>query len=67
MQQLGYIQFSTHACTVYQDQDTDLLLLFKQTNRRCDWEIFRDRELAAEYALTPFPSIGYFIRFAEDD
>lgn len=65
MQQLGYIQFRTHTCTVYKDREGDHILLFKTSGRRCDWDIFTDQESAAEYALEPFPTIGY--RFVSPD
>jgi hypothetical protein len=61
IQSLGYIKFRTHTVAVSQDDETDLIYCFKHTVTRCELESFSDQEAAAEYILTPLPTVGYHL------
>lgn len=59
---LGYIKFKTYRVHIARD---DLhIYCFKMTNSRCDLEVFEDQEAAADYILTPFPSIVYEVELS---
>ena len=59
---LGYIQFKTHSVAISKDSDDHRIYCFKSTRNRCDLESFDDEESAAEFILTPFPTVVYELK-----
>jgi hypothetical protein len=67
IQSLGYIKFRTHTVAVSQDSVTAHIYCFKHTATRCELESFVDQDSAAEYILTPLPTVGYHLVLPGDN
>jgi hypothetical protein len=53
------IRFDTHACYITVDDD-DIITVFKQDARGCDFEVFiNDQFAASEYILEELPKYNY--------
>lgn len=63
---LGYIQFKTHSVTISKDDSCSRIYCFKHTHSRCDLESFDSEDLAADYAMTPFPALVYELTLSGD-
>ena len=59
---IGYIQFKTHQVAISKDDRDHRIYCFKSTRNRCDYESFVNEELAADYILTPFPTVVYELK-----
>ena len=62
IRKIGYIQFNTHSVAISKDSEDHRIYCFKATPTRCDYESFINEELAAEYILTPFPTVVYELK-----
>jgi hypothetical protein len=59
IRQVGYVQFRSHRVVVSKDDESNRIYCFKHTPSRCEFESFDQEDDAADYIITPMPSIGY--------
>jgi len=58
------IQFGSHSVRIKVNEQ-GVISVFKHVNQYCEYELFTDQDLAADYIITPFPTHHYSIVWAD--